>query len=153
LTLRLLIAVSVGAVTALGILRALLGWRIHRFVIAGYVVVILVTYAAPPEVVGLAYDSGGVTTNIVTVPLVAAIGLGLVASLGGRTALLHGFGLVGLAVMVPMITVQVYGMIVYRGSAGEQVRGPLSPERTADAGIGGVADVLGGLLGMLTDVA
>src|SRR5699024_2319536 len=75
LTLRLLIAVSVGAVTALGILRALLGWRIHRFVIAGYVVVILVTYAAPPEVVGLAYDSGGVTTNIVTVPLVAAIGL------------------------------------------------------------------------------
>lgn len=159
LVLRLLIAVSVGAVTVLGILRALLGWRIHRFVIVGYVVVILVTYAAPAEVVGLAYDSGGVTTNIVTVPLVAAIGLGLVASVGGRTALLHGFGLIGLAVMVPMITVQVYGMVVYRGSAPEQSLELAAAAPTdevgvgGETGIGGVADVLGGLLGMLGDVA
>lgn len=153
LVLRLLIASSVGAVIVLGIMRAVLGWRIHRFVIVGYVVVILVTYAAPAEVVGLAYDSGGVTTNIVTVPLVAAIGLGLAASLGGRTALLHGFGLVGLAVMVPMITVQVYGMIVYRGTATEQALEPVPPAPSGDVGIGGAADVLGGLLGMLGDVA
>lgn len=152
LVLRLLIAVSVGAVIVLGIVRAVLGWRIHRLVILGYIVVILVTYGAPPEVVGLAYDSGGVTTNIVTVPLVAAIGLGLASSLGGRSALMHGFGLVGLAVMVPMIMVQLYGMAVYRGAAAAELPPPPEPTPVV-VGIDGVGDVFAGLLGMLGDVA
>lgn len=150
-TLRLLIAASVGSVIVLGIWRAVAGWRIHRFVIGGYLTVILVTYVAPPEVVGLAYDSGGVTTNIVTVPLVAAVGLGLAGALTGRSALTHGFGLVGLAVMVPMITVQLYGMLVYRGTVTSEIDAPV---RSVDpVQIGGVGDVLAGLAGMLGDVA
>jgi hypothetical protein len=84
---------------------------------------VLVTFFAPPEIVGLAYDSGGVTTNIVTVPLIAALGLGLAASIKGRNPLTDGFGLVALAVMVPMITVQLYGVVVYTfGEAGEVAR-------------------------------
>jgi hypothetical protein len=161
LTLRVLIAVSVGAVIVLGIVRAIIGVRLHWFVIVGYVIVLLVTYVAPPEVVGLAYDSGGVTTNIVTVPLIAAIGLGLAGSLAGRSALVHGFGLVALAVMVPMITVQLYGMVVYRGSdaatgrdaAVEAAGAPAGQPPPAPAEIGGVGDLLSGLLGMLGDVA
>lgn len=113
LTLRLIIATSVGLVIALGVLRTLLGWPIHWFMIVGYVLVVSITWFSPPEIVGLAYDSGGVTTNIVTVPLVAALGLGLAASLGGRNTLSDGFGLVALAVMVPMITVQAYGIWVF----------------------------------------
>lgn len=81
--------------------------------IVGYVLVVTVTFFAPEEIVGLAYDSGGVTTNIVTVPLIAALGIGLASSIRGRNPLAHGFGLVALAVMVPMISVQVYGIVVY----------------------------------------
>ncbi|MFI7482449.1 DUF1538 domain-containing protein [Kocuria sp. M1R5S2] len=113
LTLRLVIAVSVGLVLILGILRILRGWPVQRLLIPGYLVVIAVTYVAPAEIVGLAYDSGGVTTNVVTVPLVAAIGLGLASSIRGRSAFRDGFGLVGLCVMVPMIGVQLYGIWVY----------------------------------------
>lgn len=113
LLLRLIIAFSVGLVVALGILRILFGHPLHGYMITGYIGVVVVTFFAPEEIVGLAYDSGGVTTNIVTVPLVAALGMGLAASIKGRNVLSDGFGLVGLAVMVPMITVQLYGAIVY----------------------------------------
>ncbi len=113
LTLRLIIATSVGLVVALGVLRTLLGLPIHWFMIGGYITVVTVTWFAPPEIVGLAYDSGGVTTNIVTVPLIAALGMGLAASISGRNVLSDGFGLVALAVMVPMITVQAYGIWVF----------------------------------------
>ena len=152
LTLRILIASSVGAVIVLGIVRAVAGWRIHWFVITGYLLVIVVTTIAPAQIVGLAYDSGGVTTNIVTVPLVAAIGLGLAGSLKARTALLHGFGLVALAVMVPMISVQIYGMLVFR----EPAAAPLAstqPRAVERPEIGGPLDLLAGLLSMLGDVA
>lgn len=111
--LRVVIAASMGSVLVLGLLRVLRGWPIHRLLIAGYVVVLAITYVAPPEIVGLAYDSGGVTTNVVTVPLIAAIGIGLANSIRGRSALTDGFGLVGLCVMVPMIGVQLYGIWVY----------------------------------------
>ena len=111
--LRLLVAASVGLVVAVGIVRTVLGQSLHWYMIIGYVLVVLVTFFAPPEIVGLAYDSGGVTTNIVTVPLIAALGIGLAMSIRGRNALQHGFGLVALAVMVPMITVQLYGVYVY----------------------------------------
>ncbi|WP_256820208.1 DUF1538 domain-containing protein [Dietzia sp. Die43] len=111
--LRVVIAVSVGLVLVLGILRVLRGWAVHRILIGGYVVVLAATFVAPPEIVGLAFDSGGVTTNVVTVPLIAAIGIGLANSIRGRSALTDGFGLVALCVMVPMIGVQLYGMWVY----------------------------------------
>jgi len=113
LVLRLIVALSVGVVVALGIMRILFGLPLYWFMIFGYIVVVIVTFFAPEEIVGLAYDSGGVTTNIVTVPLVAALGMGLAASIKGRNVLTDGFGLVGLAVMVPMITVQLYGIVVY----------------------------------------
>lgn len=111
--LRLVVATSVGLVLVLGVLRLLRGWAVHRLLIGGYVVVLAATFVAPPEIVGLAYDSGGVTTNVVTVPLVAAIGIGLANSIRGRSALSDGFGLVALCVMVPMISVQLYGIWVY----------------------------------------
>jgi hypothetical protein len=113
LTLRLLIALSVDLVVAIGVLRTLLGHPLRWYMIMGYLVVSDVTFFAPEEIVGLAYDSGSVTTNIVTVPLIAALGIGLAASIKGRNPLAHGFGLVGLAVMVPMIAVQLYGIVVY----------------------------------------
>lgn len=114
--LRLIVALSVGTVVALGIVRTVLGHPLHWYILGGYVLVVLVTFFAPEQIVGLAYDSGGVTTNIVTVPLVAALGLGLAASISGRNPLRDGFGLVALAVMVPMITVQIYGIIVFTGA-------------------------------------
>jgi hypothetical protein len=119
-TLRILVATSVGAVIAVGVVRIILGWPLHWMMIGGYMTVVTVTFFSPPEIVGLAYDSGGVTTNIVTVPLIAALGLGLAASIRGRNPLIDGFGLVALAVMVPMITVQAYGIVVFGG--GEEAR-------------------------------
>ncbi|MGM0768747.1 MAG: DUF1538 domain-containing protein [Pseudomonadota bacterium] len=119
LTLRLLVALSVGAVVALGVFRTIFGYPLHWFMIIGYILVVVVTWFAPPEIVGLAYDSGGVTTNIVTVPLIAALGIGLAASIRGRSPLTDGFGLVALAVMVPMVTVQLYGILVYSGGAAD----------------------------------
>jgi len=150
LTLRLLVAFSVGGVVALGVVRALLGHGLTWYIIGGYLMVVLVTFFAPEEIVGLAYDSGGVTTNIVTVPLIAALGIGLATSLRNRNPLMHGFGLVALAVMVPMISVQLYGIVVYNfGEAGDVSNG-----LAMDAGAESPVDPTGGslLLGMLTDL-
>ncbi|SEO79281.1 DUF1538 domain-containing protein [Aquisalimonas asiatica] len=150
-TLRLLVATSVGAVVGLGIVRIILGHSLHWYMIAGYLLVVLVTFFAPEEIVGLAYDSGGVTTNIVTVPLIAALGIGLAVSIRGRTALMHGFGLVALAVMVPMISVQLYGIVVYTfGETGDVAGNGLEMEAETD----GVADPVAGslALGMLSDL-
>lgn len=147
-TLRLIVAVSVGAVVALGIVRTVMGWRIQRFMIGGYLLVLLVTFFAPEEIVGLAYDSGGVTTNIVTVPLVAALGIGLASSIAGRNPLRDGFGLIALAVMVPMITVQLYGIWVYQFSEAQ-------PNLTVDTGKGSshwVIKMLFDLASLIKDV-
>lgn len=113
-TLRVLVALSVGLVIALGVFRIILGHALRWYMVVGYSLVVLVTFFAPPEIVGLAYDSGGVTTNIVTVPLIAALGIGLASSIAGRNPLIDGFGLVAMAVMVPMIVVQLYGIWVYQ---------------------------------------
>ncbi|PSJ47953.1 DUF1538 domain-containing protein [Zobellella endophytica] len=129
LTLRLIVALSVGLVMALGVFRIILGQGLHWYMIGGYSLVVLITFFAPPEIVGLAYDSGGVTTNIVTVPLIAAMGIGLAASIRGRNPLTDGFGLVALAVMVPMISVQLYGIVTY--SLSPPLPAPLVP---GDAG-------------------
>ncbi|MHB1373599.1 MAG: DUF1538 domain-containing protein [Thauera sp.] len=158
LVLRVLVALSVGGVVALGVLRTILGHSLHWYMIIGYLIVVAVTFFAPEEIVGLAYDSGGVTTNIVTVPLVAALGIGLAVSIRGRNALAHGFGLVALAVMVPMILVQLYGIFVYNFSSADAVAASAVAVATgaADAASPGVLDrildMLGDLLTMLRDV-
>nr|WP_282450828.1 DUF1538 domain-containing protein [Marinobacter bryozoorum] len=151
-TLRMLVAVSVGVVTALGVFRTIFGFPLHWFMITGYIMVVIVTWFAPAEIVGLAYDSGGVTTNVVTVPLIAALGIGLATSIRGRNPLIDGFGLVALAVMVPMITVQVYGIFVY-GSGGE-VSGAASLLETGQSkpSANGLWSMLSELVGMVRDV-
>lgn len=148
LTLRLVVAVSVGAVLVLGILRILRGWAVQRLLIPGYALVLVVTYVSPPEIVGLAYDSGGVTTNIVTVPLIAAIGIGLANSIRGRSALTDGFGLVALCVMVPMIGVQLYGVWVY--TVGDAA--PVGAGASGDTPVHPVLEHVLGLAQMVRDV-
>ncbi len=111
--LRMTVAFSVGFAIAMGTLRILLGHPIAYYIISGYILVVIVTFFAPKEIIGLAYDSGGVTTSTVTVPLVAALGIGLASSIKGRNPAIDGFGLIAFASLTPMIFVQVYGIIVY----------------------------------------
>ena len=111
--LRLTVALSVGCAIALGSLRIITGHPIHLYIITGYVIVVVFTFFVPAEIVGLAYDSGGVTTSTVTVPLVAALGVGLASSIRGRNPVIDGFGLIAFASLTPMIFVQGYGLIVY----------------------------------------
>ncbi len=111
--LRMTVALSVGFAIALGTLRILLGHPIHYYIVAGYILVVAITFFAPKEIIGLAYDSGGVTTSTVTVPLVAALGIGLASSIKGRNPVIDGFGLIAFASLTPMIFVQIYGIIVY----------------------------------------
>jgi len=111
--LRMTVALSVGFAIALGVFRILLGHPIQYYIIAGYVIVVVTTFFAPKEIIGLAYDSGGVTTSTVTVPLVAALGIGLASSIKGRNPAIDGFGLIAFASLMPMIFVQAYGIIVY----------------------------------------
>jgi hypothetical protein len=111
--LRVLAAASVGAVMALGILRALLNHPVLWYLVGGYLLLVLVTYVTPAEITGLAFDAGAVSANMVTVPLITALGMGLMASVRGHKVLSAGFGLVALAVMAPRLTVQIYGIVVY----------------------------------------
>ncbi|MFT5721669.1 MAG: hypothetical protein ACI9W6_001985 [Motiliproteus sp.] len=109
--LRLAVALGVAIGIALGTFRIVTGIPIHYFIITGYVLVVIQTFFAPKSIVPLAYDSGGVTTSTVTVPLVAALGLGLAETVPGRSALLDGFGLIAFASLCPMITVMGYAQI------------------------------------------
>ena len=111
--LRITVAFSVGFAIALGTLRILLGHPIHYYIITGYVLTVTLTFFAPVEIIGLAYDSGGVTTSTVTVPLVAALGIGLASSIKGRNPVIDGFGLIAFASLMPMLFVQFYGIMVY----------------------------------------
>lgn len=111
--LRLSVALSVGVAILLGVLRILRGWPLHYMIICGYVVVMLLTLIAPEEIVGIAYDSGAVTTSTITVPLVTALGVGLASIIKGRSPLMDGFGLIAFASLMPMIFVMGYGMIVF----------------------------------------
>ena len=97
----------------MGSWRIITGHPIHLYIITGYVIVVVFTFFVPVEIVGLAYDSGGVTTSTVTVPLVAALGVGLASSIRGRNPVIDGFGLIAFASLTPMIFVQAYGLIVY----------------------------------------
>ena len=109
--LRMTVAVSVGAALVLGVFRILTGWPIQYFIIGGYILVVVITLFAPEEIVGIAYDSGGVTTSTITVPLVTALGVGLASTIKGRNPLLDGFGLIAFASLTPMIFVMIFGMI------------------------------------------
>lgn len=114
LGLRLSVAFSVGFAILVGVLRILRGWPVQYLIIGGYVIVMLMTLVAPEEIVGIAYDAGGVTTSTVTVPLVAALGVGLASIIKGRSPLLDGFGLIAFASLLPMIFVMGYGLVVFR---------------------------------------
>jgi hypothetical protein len=111
LGLRLVVALSVGIALLLGVLRILKNWSLPLMIIGGYVLVVLVTTVAPPEIVGIAYDSGGVTTSTVTVPLVTALGVGLASSLRGRNPMTDGFGLIAFASLTPILFVLTYGIV------------------------------------------
>ena len=112
LGLRFTVALSVGAAIVLGVVRIIKGWPIHVMIAGGYVLVVIMTSIAPREIIGLAYDSGGVTTSTITVPLVTALGVGLASSIRGRNPMLDGFGLIAFASLTPMIFVMAYGMII-----------------------------------------
>jgi hypothetical protein len=109
--LRLAVALGVAIGISLGVFRIITGYPIHWFIVAGYLIVIVQTFYAPKFIVPLAYDSGGVTTSTVTVPLVAALGLGLAESIPGRSPLIDGFGLIAFASLFPMITVMAYAQL------------------------------------------
>lgn len=110
--LRYTVALSVGFAIMLGVIRIIKGWPIQYLIIGGYLGVVTMTMFAPPEIVGIAYDSGGVTTSTITVPLVTALGVGLASSIRGRNPMIDGFGLIAFASLTPMIFVMGYGMVV-----------------------------------------
>lgn len=109
--LRLTVALSVGFAILIGVIRIIRGWPIHYVIIAGYAGVVIMTGFAPEEIIGIAYDSGGVTTSTITVPLVTALGVGLASSIKGRNPMVDGFGLIAFASLTPMIFVMAYGML------------------------------------------
>lgn len=110
--LRLTVAFSVGLAIVLGVLRILKGWSIQYMIMAGYCLVVAMTMVAPREIIGIAYDSGGVTTSTITVPLVTSLGVGLASCIEGRNPMIDGFGLIAFASLTPMIFVMAYGMVV-----------------------------------------
>jgi hypothetical protein len=110
--LRMTVALSVGFALVVGVLRILMGWPIQYLIIGGYLLVVLLTQFASAEIVGIAYDSGGVTTSTITVPLVTALGVGLASAIHGRNPMIDGFGLIAFASLSPMIFVLVFGILV-----------------------------------------
>jgi hypothetical protein len=110
--LRLTVAFAVGVAILVGVFRIIRGWPIQYLIIGGYAGVVIMTFFAPPEIIGIAYDSGGVTTSTVTVPLVTALGVGLATSIKGRNPMIDGFGLIAFASLTPMIFVMAYGMVI-----------------------------------------
>ena len=111
--LRMSVAVSVGLAIVIGVLRIIKGWPIYYLIIGGYVLVMIMTIFAPQEIIGIAYDAGGVTTSTITVPLVTALGVGLATVIQGRSPLTDGFGLIAFASLMPMIFVMGYGMLIF----------------------------------------
>jgi len=110
--LRFTVAFSVGLAIVIGVIRILKGWPIHYLIMTGYMLVVIVTMFAPDWIIGIAYDSGGVTTSTITVPLVTALGVGLASSIKGRNPMIDGFGLIAFASLTPMIFVMLYGILM-----------------------------------------
>ena len=115
--LRYTVAVSVGSSLVLGVLRILKGWPIQWLIISGYMIVVAITSIAPVEIVGIAYDSGGVTTSTITVPLVTALGVGLAQMIKGRDPLVDGFGMIAFASLTPIVFVLLFGIVWFEGGA------------------------------------
>jgi len=109
--LRLTVALAVGVALVIGVLRIILGWPLQWLIIGGYLTVIAISPFAPAEIIGVAYDSGGVTTSTITVPLTAALGVGLAGSIRGRNPLVDGFGLIALASLTPIVFVLLFGAV------------------------------------------
>lgn len=109
LGLRITIAFSVGLAGAIGVLRIIKGWPLVIFIIAGYGLIVIATAFAPKAIIGIAFDSGGITTSTLTVPLITALGVGLASSIRGRSPILDGFGMIALASLTPILFVMVYG--------------------------------------------
>nr|WP_321267329.1 DUF1538 domain-containing protein [uncultured Sulfurimonas sp.] len=155
-TLRMVVAFSVGFAIVLGVWRIIKGHPIHYYIIAGYIMVVAATAFSPQEIVGLAYDLGGVTTSTVTVPLVAALGIGLASTIKGRNPVLDGFGLIAFASLTPMIFVQFYGIVVYEFvDASASVVAPIvevAKTTTPAAFDFKILDILKGLIGVVIDV-
>ena len=157
-TLRMVVAFSVGFAIVLGVWRIIKGHPIHYYIISGYILVVAATAFSPSEIVGLAYDLGGVTTSTVTVPLVAALGIGLASTIKGRDPILDGFGLIAFASLTPMIFVQFYGIIVYNFVEPVTLPLPLAPLSEAVAVNNAnhfdlnIIDILQGLFGVVLDV-
>jgi hypothetical protein len=110
--LRFTVALSVGIAIVVGVFRIIKGWPIQYLIVTGYSGVVIMTFFAPREIIGIAYDSGGVTTSTITVPLVTALGVGLASSIKGRNPMVDGFGLIAFASLTPMIFVMAYGMLI-----------------------------------------
>lgn len=109
--LRIAVALGVAIGVSLGTYRIIVGTPLYMYIAVGYAFLLIQTFFAPKSIIPIAYDSGGVTTSTVTVPLLAALGIGLASSVPGRSPLLDGFGLIALASLFPMITVMAYAMI------------------------------------------
>jgi len=153
--LRFVVAGSVGFAIALGVWRIIKGHPIHYYIIAGYIAVVSVTFFAPKEIIGLAYDLGGVTTSTVTVPLVAALGIGLASTIKGRNPMIDGFGLIAFASLTPMIFVQIYGIAVYTlfdatAAATPAIIAQTTAESVPEAF--GVHSVIRGVLNVIKDI-
>lgn len=108
--LRFTVAVSVSLALIVGVLRIVFAWSLVWIIVSGYLLVVLLTPFAPAEIIGIAYDSGGVTTSTITVPLVTALGVGLASSIEGRHPVVDGFGLIALASLFPIIGVLLFGL-------------------------------------------
>ena len=153
-TLRMVVAFSVGFAIVIGVWRIIKGTPIHYYIITGYILVVAATYFSPKEIVGLAFDLGGVTTSTVTVPLVAALGIGLASTIKGRNPVLDGFGLIAFASLTPMIFVQFYGVYVYQFIEASDIVMPVAQHivETAPAFNFSLIALLKGLLGVIVDV-
>ncbi|AXH08940.1 permease [Malaciobacter halophilus] len=151
--LRLVVAGSVGFAILLGVFRIIKGHPIHYYIIVGYVLVVGVTFFAPKEIIGLAYDLGGVTTSTVTVPLVAALGIGLATSIKGRNPVIDGFGLIAFASLTPMIFVQVYGIAVYNLVDAKDVTNVVIQATASDVATINIKSILTGIISVTKDVA
>ena len=136
--LRIAVAIGVAVGITLGVFRIIIGAPIHWFIISGYFVVVIQTMFAPRSIVPLAYDSGGVTTSTVTVPIVAALGLGLAETIPGRNPLIDGFGLIAFASLFPMIAVMAYAQFTeYQSEEEEDINIDTKPKHDHPARNGG----------------
>ena len=128
LTLRMVAALGVGLAVMVGVWRIVRGHSIAHYLIPGYLIVIISTAFAPPELVGLAFDSGGVVASTVTAPLLAALGVGLAMTISGRNPMLDGFGLIAFGALAPMIIIQIYGILFFVPADQAAIAVALPPE-------------------------